>query len=127
MKPSIIEARVVRSGLPVVAGKSFRDAESKIIEKLNLDGKSVFIGIENNFGMYTAVGENSVFYSTESGEELEVSNSDFRESLRKYSFAFGKTGVFDFIPIDKDKKIWVKDGPTMNALWNIVLMFVRRK
>ena len=119
---SIIEARVKRNNLPVLADSNYRDNQSKLVKSLAENGKDVYLGIESDSGLYTLLGLENVYFSTESGLESEISNSDFLVILQQNAMNVGKSGDFQYVTIGSGESVWVKDGPTMCALWNTLLL-----
>jgi hypothetical protein len=119
---SIIEARVKRNNLPVLADSNYRDNQSKLVKGLSESGKDVYLGIESDSGIYTLLGPDRVYFTTQSGSESEVLNSDFLVILQKNAMKIGKFGDFQYVTIESGESVWVKDGSTMCALWNTLLL-----
>lgn len=119
---SIIEARVKRNKLPVLADSNYRDNNSELVKGLGESGKDVYLGIESDSGIYTLLGPDKVYFATESGSENEVSNSDFLAILQQNAMKIGKSGDFQYVTIGSGESVWVKDGATMCALWNTLLL-----
>ncbi len=92
MKFTIIEARARRSKFDELAGSCYRDNNSQIVEDLNKQNKKVYFGIQDEGGMYTVIGEKSVYFSVVSGQEGEIPNSDFLGVLQKNAMKVGKGG-----------------------------------
>ena len=119
---SIIEARVKRNNLLVLAESNYRDNESELVKSLGESGKDVYLGIENDNGIYTLLGPDKVYFATESGFESEISNSNFLAVLQQNAMKVGKSGDFQYVTIKSGEAVWVKDGATMCALWNTLLL-----
>jgi len=119
MKFSIIEARVKRSQFDQLAGNYYRDNSSQVVESLNRQNKKAYFGIQDEGGMYTVIGEESVYFSVVSGQEREISNPDFLRILQKNAMEAGKSGQFEFVNIDGKESVWVLNGETMCAMWNL--------
>ena len=119
---SIIEARVKRNNLPVLADSNYRDNQSELVKSLAEKGKDVYLGIESDSGLYTLLGPESTYFSTDSGSESEVSNSDFLLILQQNAMNIGKSGDFQYVTIESGESLWVKNGATMCALWNTLLL-----
>ncbi|MDM3871863.1 hypothetical protein QSV34_10925 [Porticoccus sp. W117] len=118
----VIEARVKRNNLPVLAGDNYRDNLSNLVTNLAKSGKNVYLGIESDDGIYTLLGSDKVYFTAASGLESEVSNSDFLKILQRNAMNIGKSGDFQYVTIESGESVWVKDGPTMCALWNTLLL-----
>lgn len=125
MKVSVIEARAKRNKLDELAGSNYCDNSSKIVSSLNKRRKNAYLGIQSDDGLYTIIGEKYIYLLTKSGTEIEIPHSSFLEILQRNGMSIGKSGEFEFVPSDENESIWVKDGPTMCALWNIVLLLSR--
>jgi len=122
MNLSIIEARARRNGLIKLAGSDYRDSNSTLLKNMIRNNKKVYLGIESSDGIYTVLGAEKVYFSTQAREEREIPNHQILEIFQKYGLDAGKSEIFDFLPTNREEQIWVKDGPTLCALWNLVLM-----
>jgi hypothetical protein len=122
MKFSIVEARAKRNKFDELAGKFYRDNNSQIVEELNKANKRAYFGIQDDSGKYTIIGEKFVYFATEFGIEGEVSNADFLGVLQKNAMDLGKGGEFEFVNINERESVWVLDGKTMCAMWNIIML-----
>ncbi|MFD1604176.1 hypothetical protein ACFSJW_08275 [Flavobacterium artemisiae] len=122
MKTSILKSKIKRNNLGEYAGDYFRDDTSQIVSFLNKEGKSALFGIQREDGIYTIIGEKSVYYSTVSGKTGEISLSEFSEILHHNVMQKGKGGDFEFLQInDQRDLLWLYNQKAMNALWNIIL------
>lgn len=117
-----IEARIKRNQFKELAGEYYRDNNSEIVQKLNNNGKSAYVGIERDGKTYTIIGEKSVYYLTETGVDGEILISDFLKILKENAWTIGKAGNFEFIKINDQDSIWVSNGEIMNAMWNTLLL-----
>ncbi|WP_185226183.1 hypothetical protein [Chryseobacterium indologenes] len=73
MKPINIKARIKRNKLDIVAGKNYRNEESEIVKYLRKTNKDAILGIENENGLYTILGEEKVYYRNKNGVEGDIS------------------------------------------------------
>lgn len=125
MKLEVVEARAKRSKLIELAGRDYRDSSSEIVAKLNRENQRAFLGIQHDNGPYTIIGSDRLFLSTPAGMEFSVSHSEFLNAMQSTGMDRGKGGEFEYVPVGEGHSVWVKDGPTMCALWNIVLALSR--
>jgi hypothetical protein len=123
MEKSSIQARIKRNKFDELAGEFYRDDSSDIIKEMINEGKKVFCGIQNNNGVYTIIGERSVYYTTITGSKGEIPHSAFIKILRENALSLGKKGKFEFVDINEHDSIWVYNPETMNAMWNLLLLF----
>lgn len=117
-----IKARIKRNMLDQFAGTHYRDENSGIVKFLNGQNKKALVGIQREDGIYTIIGENSVYYLTTFNVEGEILLKDFIELLTKNAMSQGKKGHFEFINVNEQDAVWLKDISTMNALWNTMLL-----
>lgn len=117
-----IKARIKRNLFNVVAGSAFRDQNDEIIKQLNSMNKKALVGIQREDGTYTIVGEESIHYLTPLGVTGEIPLADFLVILHENGMRLGKTGDFEYININDQDKVWLKDPQTMNAMWNTMLL-----
>lgn len=127
MKNINIKARIKRNQFDVLAGEFYQDENTQIIKELNLQGKKALLGIQREDKIYTVIGESSVYYSTNLGVEGEISHEEFLKFLQKNAINLGKKGIFEFVSINEQDVIWVLNGPTMNAMWNTILLLHNNK
>lgn len=122
---NILNAKIERNGLKRYAGIYFRDATSTVIKSLNKEGKKALAGIQKGDGMYTILGEGSVYYTTTSGSYGEISLKSFLEILHENALKKGRRNWFrnnyKFLKINDNEVIWLHDMRTMESLWNTVL------
>src|SRR5690606_26961613 len=121
MKEINISARIRRNGLIELAGEFYCDPNSQIVKELNKKNKSALLGIQRDDGIYTVIGEESVYYLTNAGIEREISHPKLLEILKNSALKIGKKAEFEYVNINDQDSIWVLNGPTMNALWNTIL------
>jgi hypothetical protein len=117
-----IEARIKRNKFVELAGIFYRDGNSQIVKTLNDRSKKALLGIQNESGVYTIIGEKFVYYKTESGVEGEILNSTFLEILKKNAWLVGKTDKFEVLRINEKDSVWILNGALMSAMWNTVLL-----
>jgi len=86
-----------------------------------LENKAL-LGIQKEDGTYTIVGESSIYYLTPTGTESEISQKDFLKLLHQNAWALGKKGDFEFLKVNEQDLVWLKDASTMNAMWNTILL-----
>lgn len=122
MKPINIKARIKRNKLDIVAGKNYRNEESEIVKYLRKTNKDAILGIENENGLYTILGEEKVYYRNKNGVEGDISLKTILEILKANALSQAKHGEFDFLKIDEDNSIWLIDPQVMNAMWNTMLL-----
>ncbi|MEJ2044512.1 MAG: hypothetical protein P8X74_05280 [Reinekea sp.] len=122
MKFSVIEARAKRSQFDELAGDCYRDNSSQIIKDLNRQNKKSYFGIQNSKGMYTVIGEKSVYFSVEPGLESEILNSELLRVFQRNAMQVGKGGEFEFVNIAENESVWVLNGKVMCAMWNILML-----
>lgn len=91
----------------------------KYLRKTN---KDAILGIENENGLYTILGEEKVYYRNKNGVEGDISLKTILEILKANALSQGKHGEFDFLKIDEDNSIWLIDPQVMNAMWNTMLL-----
>lgn len=122
MKKNILKARIKRNNLEKHAGNHFVDESSKIINTLKDEGKRVLLGIQKNEDVYTVLGEKYVFYSTLNGNKGKFTLSEFSEILHNNALKKGKVFArYNYVAINSDEKIWLKNKSTMKSLWNTIL------
>ena len=97
MNLNILKSKIKRNNLGEYAADYFRDDTSQIVSFLNKEGKSALFGIQREDGIYTIIGEKSVYYSTVSGKTGEISLSEFSEILHHNAMQKGKGGNFEFL------------------------------
>lgn len=122
MKETIIKARIKRNLFMELAGSDFRDGDADIIKYLNSVNKQSIIGIQRKDGIYTVIGERCIYYLTPLGVEGEISFEAFLDILRQNGLSLGKGGKFEFVNVNERDAVWLKDGPTMSAMWNTLLL-----
>lgn len=122
-----ISARIKRNKLDELAGIYYKEDNSIIVEYLNSKNKKALLGIQREDGIYTIVGEEFIYYSTDSGDEGEISHGEFLEILKNNALDIGKKRTFQFVKVNEKDAVWILDGPTMNAMWNTILLFYNNK
>ncbi|WKN43942.1 hypothetical protein [Tunicatimonas pelagia] len=127
MKIDVLRARVRRNKLEKLAGESYRDEKSQLIKSLHNEDKKALLGIQKGDGIYTVLGEECVYYSSNSGIERKISYGRFTEILRSNALKTGKTTEFEFLNITEQDCIWILNTRTMNAIWNTVLLLQKWK
>jgi len=126
MKLNVLKAKVKRNNLVKYAGNFFVDENSQIIHKLNTEGKKALLGIQNKKGVYTVIGEEFVYYLTQSGKSGSISLKDFTEELHENACRIG-SGYLKFkffyknIILQNGDKVWLHNSGTMSSLWNTIL------
>lgn len=126
MKTSILKSKIKRNNLEEYAEQYFRNETSQIVSSLNNEGKSALFDIEREDGIYTIIGEKSVYYTAASGNKGEITLNEFSEILHHNAMQKGKGGNFEFLQINNQgDQLWLYNRETMNALWNIVLWINR--
>jgi hypothetical protein len=126
MKTSILKSKIKRNNLEEYAEQYFRNENSQIVSSLNNEGKSALFGIEREDGIYTIIGEKSVYYTAASGNKGEITLNEFSEILHHNAMQKGKGGNFEFLQINNQGDLlWLYNRETMNALWNIILWINR--
>lgn len=119
-----IRARVRRNMLDQIAGENFRDEHSEIVTHLNRTNKKALVGIQRKDGIYTIVGKENIYYSTVAGVEGSIPNKAFLDMLRENVHKLGKTAQFEFIKVNDTDFVWLFNGQTMSALWDILKVLV---
>jgi hypothetical protein len=127
MKEVNINARIKRNKLDELAGIYYKEDNSIIVQYLNSKNKKALLGIQREDGIYTIVGEEFIYYSTDSEDEGEISHGEFLEILKNNALDIGKRGTFQFVKVNEMDEVWLLDGPTMNALWNTILLLYNNK
>ena len=125
MEYSSVEARARRNRLDELAGENYRDKCSDIVSKLKNEGKYPYLGIQNDDGCYTIVGQNCCYIMTDQGVSMEIAHDKFLNILRENAMKLGKQANFEYVSIDENGAAWLKDGQTMNAMWGLV-QFINR-
>lgn len=118
----IVKARIKRNKLDELAGFCYRDEHSDIVKYLKDMQKKALLGIQKADGVYTIIGEESVYYSTPLGIEGEISHKDFLAILTKNAMSLGKMAQFEFVEMKNKDLVWVSDVQTMNAMWNTIIL-----
>ncbi len=121
MKLNILKARIKRNMLIESAGVHFRDEKSPIVTALNEEGKKALVGIQKANEIYTILGEQFVYFSTDADTNGQMPIEIFSHELHLNGLIKGKGGKFEFIKTSNQKVIWLQDTDTMFALWNTVL------
>jgi hypothetical protein len=122
MRKINIKAKIRRNKFDEFAGKYYRDENSEIVKYLAGLGKKALLGIQKEDGIYTIVGESSIYYLTSTGVEGEISQKDFLKLLHQNAWALGKKGDFEFLKVNEQDQVWLKDASTMSAMWNTILL-----
>jgi hypothetical protein len=122
MKKGALHARIRRNGLAKLAGNYYLDEEAGLVRQLNSLQKGALVGIQRADGVYTVLGQESIYYLTPSGVAGEIASEDFLVILQKNALSLGKTAPHEFIQLDGGALIWVMNGKVMNALWNTLLL-----
>lgn len=117
-----IKARIRRNKFDVLAENSYRDENSEIVKYLNSVNKKALVGIQREDGIYTIVGEEFIYYLTALGKEGEIRHKDLLEILTKNARSLGKMGHFEFVNINEQDAVWLKNIETMNAMWNTIML-----
>ena len=122
MKINVLKAKIRRNNLEEFAGKYFRDETSEIIQKLNNNGKEVLFGIEREDGVFTVIGQNTIYYLSKNGNIGEIPLSVFSNILSKNAINKGKMSNFEYVKNEQNNElIWLNDKSTMESLWNIII------
>ena len=116
-----LEIRLKKNKLVDLAGSSFVDQDSDLIKSLRREGKNALLGIKRSDGIYTVLGENSIYYKSISHNEGEIDYNKALNIFQENALRVGKRGDFNIIKLDDTNSIWVSNGPTMSALWNTIL------
>jgi hypothetical protein len=122
MKKVKLKARIRRNMLDKLAGTCYLDEDSGLVNQLNSRNRSALVGIQREDGVYTVIGESSIYYSTTSGVEGEIAIGGFLAILRKNALSLGKTAPHEFVALNEREAIWVMNIQVMNALWNTLLL-----
>jgi len=117
-----IKARIKRNKFDKLAGEHYRDNNSQLIKDLQNKNIQALLGIQKGDGMYTVIGLESIYYSTGSGTEGEISHGIFLDILQQNALSKGKTGDFEFLEVNENDAVWVMNAYTMNAMWNIIML-----
>ena len=117
-----LKARIRRNKFDELAGEYYQDKNSEIDKYLNGKNKKALLGIKRDDGIYTIIGEESIYYLTEAGVEGEISHKDLLEILRENAVANGKKGQFDFVQVNQQDSIWFENGGVMNTMWNLIIL-----
>lgn len=122
MKNINIAARIKRNMLDQLSGKYYRDKNSDIIRHLNSDKRNAIVGIQQEDGIYTIIGDEKIYYKTLSGAEGEILIGDFLKILNETTLRLGKKVEYEFIKVNEWESVWVMNTQTMLALWNTMLL-----
>jgi hypothetical protein len=122
MKKVNLKARIRRNMLDKLAGNYYLDEDSGLITHLNSLKKGALVGIQRADGVYTVIGEESIYYLTPSGVEGELAIEDFLSILQKNALSLGKTAPYEFVALNEQALIWVLNAQVLNALWNTLLL-----
>lgn len=123
MRINILKGRIARSRLEEYAGGDYEGLQGELVQQLQKQGKKVLVGIQNEEGMYTLLGEDGLYYCDSNGEEGKLDYSTLLEAFRRFRFN-GFVRGHEWMPIQTtdtlpETTIWLKDGYVLNALWNI--------
>lgn len=122
MKINHLKNRIKQNKLKEYAGKHFVDENSEIISSFKKDGKKALLGIKRRDGVYTIIGEDYVYYNSNTGKEEKIPLSAFSNFLHENGLKKGKLFArYKYVKITNCNKIWLKNKSTMSALWNTVL------
>ncbi len=121
MKYNILHARIKRSQLEKLAGICYRGIDSALLKEFNTKNKKAIVGIQSDSGMYTILGEETVFYKTEQGREGEIPILEFTRILQSNGLKKGKNSGIKTIETNEMYSIWILNEQTMCAMWNVVL------
>lgn len=116
-----IKARIKQNHFDIYAEDAFRDENAEIIKYLNSIDKKALVGIQREDGIYTIVGEEYIYYLTPSGTTGAISLDAFRKILKANAMSSGKKGDFEFLKINEQDEVWLKNTNTMNAMWNTIM------
>lgn len=124
---TILEARIRRSSLDTLAEDMYRDFSSKLIQDLRKEGKAALFGIEKENETYTVIGENSVYYITDSKIEKEISFEKFQDLFKSNLLQQEKSFEIENIYDEREDNIWVKNVKVLCAFSNIILLLSKNK
>ena len=122
-----IIARAKRNKLQELADDSFRGPDSDKIREINVKNEGAILGVESDSGQYTVIGLHGFFIKNSDGHEFFVNFDEAIPYLQENGMKVGKGGNFEFVEFGPKGLVWMKNGPTMCALWNIVLLMRQRK
>ena len=120
-------AHVKLSKLEELASHSFRGPESDIIHGLNSEKAGAVLGVESKNGYYTIIGESGLIVRNSDGCRKVISFDQALSYLQENGMKVGKGGDFEFVDFGPNGLVWMKDVPTMCAIWNIVISMQRRQ
>lgn len=126
MKNINIKARIKRNMLDQLSGNYYRDKNSDIIRHLNSNKRNAIVGIQQEDGIYTIIGDEKIYYKTLLGAEGEILIGDFLKILNETTLRLGKKVEYEFIKINERESVWVMNTQTMLALWNTMLLLYDR-
>lgn len=112
--------------LDQLSGNYYRDKNSDIIRHLNSNKRNAIVGIQQEDGIYTIIGDEKIYYKTLLGAEGEILIGDFLKILNETTLRLGKKVEYEFIKINERESVWVMNTQTMLALWNTMLLLYDR-
>lgn len=125
-KLKAINARIKRFGVDVIFGEYYQDENSEIVKYLASQNKKVLVGIQRPDGIYTIIGEYSIYYSTTTNEEYEISHEEFLEIGESYVDFMKKGNKIDFLDIKDSNRVWVCHSGVMLGIAGILVLFRNR-
>jgi hypothetical protein len=122
MSVDAVIARAERNNLAKLAGSAFRDPNADIIAELKARNFDAVLGLENEQGQFTVLAMEGIIVKNAVGAEHVIPFNDAILPLQKNAMAMGKGGSFEYVQFGEFGEVWMKDGPTMCAIWNIAMM-----
>ena len=119
-------ARAKRNNFESLAGKSFCGPESELVRELAAQKAGAILGIQSDTGPYTVIGFEGLLVKNAAGNEMVIPFDEALPHLQKNGMKVGKGGDFEFVDFGDYGRVWMKDGPTMCAIWNIAMLMQKR-
>ncbi len=123
MKKINVLARINANNFVELAGHNYIGPNSQFIVLLNSENREGILGIKREDGVYTIIGAEYVYYHTSNGVKGQISHSEILKILKKNAWELRKHNKFEYLKLNDLLHIWIKDGPTMTAIWNTILLF----
>lgn len=122
MDIDVILARAKRNRLYELAGDSYRGPDSELVVLLNRMDFGAILGIQSFEGSYTIITKGGLLTQNKNGDKVKISFAEALPFLKKNAMQVGKGGDFEFVEFGENGLIWMKDGATMCAIWNISML-----
>lgn len=118
--------RAKRNNIQSLAGASYCGPESFLVRQLSAKGIGAILGIQNDIGLYTVICFEGLAVKNLVGDEVLIAFDEILPRLQENGMLVGKGGNFEFVDFGNNGRVWMKDGPTMCAIWNLALLLGKK-